>query len=85
MSQLSTGFSLKKIAGYNDKLNSSKTTTHSQLNTQNNDFENMFDIISELGCGSYGTVFKVNNKSTNETFGIKKIKIQGLLYLFDSI
>ena len=37
-----------------------------------------FTIMSLLGDGAYSTVYKVKRKDNNKTYGLKKVKMQGL-------
>ena len=39
--------------------------------------EEVFDILSKLGQGSYGSVFKAKHKENNNIFAIKQIQMEG--------
>ncbi|KAK8793450.1 hypothetical protein WA158_004809 [Blastocystis sp. Blastoise] len=42
---------------------------------QNNDSHPKYEVLERLGCGTFGSVFKVKNISTGEICALKKIKV----------
>ena len=42
-----------------------------------NRFNKKFDVLSELGSGGFGTVFKVKQKDNDMFTAVKKIKLKG--------
>lgn len=45
------------------------------LNTQS-DPEEIFELLEQVGVGSYGNVYKGRRKTTNENYAIKIIKLE---------
>ena len=39
-------------------------------------FQNSFSVIEMIGSGSFGEVFKVKERTTEDSMAIKRIKIQ---------
>ena len=46
-------------------------------------FQKSFIVIKNIGSGSYGSVFKVKERSTEDLFAIKKIEIKGHINCID--
>ena len=46
-----------------------------------NRFNDMYEVLSELGWGGFGTVFKVKSKLSNQERAIKKVNLKGNIFL----
>jgi len=53
------------------------------MNNSNSNFH--YDIISELGVGTFGMVYKVEDKRTGETFAMKKISKTNMMMIREQI
>ncbi|CAG8825837.1 1576_t:CDS:2, partial [Dentiscutata erythropus] len=48
----------------------------SETEMANHDPEEIYNLLEKLGTGSFGTVYKAINKTTNEVVAIKQIDLE---------